>query len=187
MTFNPNIWPVRLSPSGPFIRDANSGAPLPIGPGSIGIVLRAQGVGSTAASLSSTAQTSICTELDSIPVLGRMPPGFHYDVKAVLSVQAPLAPTPAEPLRAYVEYSEDNGLNWQVFAGARLNTVVNTNGASSIIFEEIDVDRSAAGTLDITHLRLQANSPSGTGGNVSIQPNQTTLRVEQYVTSVVAP
>ena len=185
MGFNPNMWPVRLSPSGPFIRDADSGAPLPIGPGSIGVVLRAQGTSGTAVTVSSSALTPV-TGLESIPTLGRMPRGYHYDVKAIITVLESLVPAAAEPLVAWIEYSEDNGGTWSRFADARCNAPTYTNGAGAVVVEEIDVDRTGATALDVTHLRLQLLNTGGTGV-VTVQPGLCTLRVEQYINDVPTP
>ena len=186
MTFNPNSCPIRLSPSGPFIRDVDSGAPLPIGPGSIGIVLRAQGTSATAVTVSSTVITDV-TGLDNIPVLGRMPGGYHYDIKAIIAVLESLVPAAAEPLQAWIEYTTDNGGTWQRFTGARCNAPTYTNGAGAVVFEEIDINLTTMPEATvIDHLRVRLLNPGGTGV-VTVQPGLCTLRVEQYIADVPAP
>lgn len=176
MTFQANIWPIRLSPSGAFIRDATSGAPLPLGPGSIGIVLRAQGTSGSTEPVSSTAPVAI-TGLDN--VVCNLPGGYHYDVKAILVMRAPAVVDASEPLQVQVQYSEDDGATWQMFLGARCNAGLLQNGLGPVVVEEIDVDRTGT-TAAITNMRVVPNNVGGTGV-LEIQPGLCTLRVEQYV------
>jgi len=178
MTFNANSWPIRLSPSGPFIRDAVSGAPLPLGPGSIGIVLRAQGTSGSGEAISSTAPTPIIG-LDNIPC--NLPGGYHYDVKAIIVLDLPAVPGASEPLVVDIEYSDDNGGTWQTFPGARCNALTVAPQAGPAVVEEIDVDRTASpNNTTITNLRVVPSNPGGTG-ILRTQAGLCTLRVEQYV------
>ena len=187
--FNPQGWPIRLSPSGPFIRDPDSGGNLEIGPGSTGIIIRAQGTSGTPITAPSGGAANILG-LANVPV--HMPKGFHYDIKAILEIIGPdLETTPNDTFEARVEYSDDNGGSWQEFPSAgspsgvpRMYGVAETKGAGTLVFEEIDVDCTDPTEFpnDITNLRLQVTSASGA---IVVNCGLTTIRVEQYVPAPV--
>lgn len=180
MTFNPNNWPIRLSPSGPEIQDSESGAPLTLGPGSIGIVLRAQGTSGGSGSVGTAAAEPILG-LESIPA--NMPVGYHYDVKAVLTIASPgsAALIVAEPLQCLVEYSTDGGTTWLPFPDhPRMYAPINVDGGMrALVYQEIDIDWTE-GTATINRLRVLTYAAGGTGA-LHVQTGLCTLRVEQYI------
>ena len=98
---------LRVSPSGPFIKDATSGTPLTVGPGTPGLVFRTQG-GTTAIDTAAGG-----TLLDSRTAYGNgyfpafsLPPGFLYDVEAGYMCSV------AGIYTTELEYSTDEGANW---------------------------------------------------------------------------
>jgi len=180
--FNAYTWPIRLSPSGPFLRDPDSSAPLLFGPGSTGIIIRAQGTSGSAQAISSTAATLI-DGLDAIPV--NMPKGYHYDVSARLVFSAPIGvDDPGVDAGAVVEYSTD-GVTYNLFTTAgspsgvpRMYALARVRGSNAIEYQEIDIDLTAA-AADITHLRVSGVAPGVS--TLELEPGLCTLRVEQYI------
>ena len=178
--FNAVGWPIRLSPSGPFIRDGVSNAPLLLGPGSLGIVLRAQGTSGAEEAVSSGTPTPV-TGLSNIPC--NLPVGYHYDMQVRLATNVtnpPGTPGPTEPVQAGLELSNDNGVTWTAMPPAsRTNMVLSVDRGGMVTFEEVNVDLTAA-TLPITNIRVRPSNPGGTG-IVTVQPGQCVVRVEQYI------
>lgn len=174
--FNAIGWPVRLSPSGPFIRDAVSDAPLLFGPGTIGIVLRAQGTSGAPQAI--TAGPTPVTGLTNVPCT--LPGGYHYDLKVTGKLDCGASPQPNETVRCLVEYSTDAGLTWAPLPG-RHNMQLACGPGTTIEWEEIDVDRTTApNNATITNLRVNF-ADDGSQNNLTVQPGQCVLRVEQYI------
>ena len=187
--FDTNNWPIRLSPSGPFIRDPDSDAPLTVGPGSTGIIIRAQGTSGTTVPAPSGGEAAL-PGLANIPV--NMPKGFHYDISVRLAISAPTSEaTDADTLSGVVEYSDDNGANWQRFPLAGSPSTIPrmygngyTKGSGTYEFEEIDVDCTGFAN-DITNLRVAVSSDTGA---IVVNPGLSVLRVEQYIPApAIAP
>jgi hypothetical protein len=184
--FSSNGWYIRLSPSGPRITDPDSGGPLTFGPGSTGIIIRAQGTSGTSIPAPSGGEAAV-TGLDNVPVY--MPKGFHYDIQCHTSFTAPAGEdTDNDGMRIVVEYSDDNGGSWQRFplAGSpstvpRMYGTLQTKGGNCQIAQEIDVDCTGFAS-DITNLRVKVSSDSGA---VYVAPGHTVLRVEQYIPNPV--
>lgn len=158
---------LRLSPSGPFIRDVVSGAPLEVGPGSLGIVLRAQGNTGVADVLSAVSATQI-TGLD-LEGAVNLPPGYHYDFSSGFTIEG----TTGEIAVVY-EYTDD-GVTWTNVA--RQTTQLVCPEGSYLTAREINVDRTAA-VAAITGIRLRIQAVTGT---LSCQAGNSWVRVEQYV------
>jgi len=159
---------LRLSPSGLFIGDASSGAPLPIGPGSIGLVFRAQG--DQGATPTVDAGLTAIPGLDDVAV--DMPPGYHYDVQAELMVQGG---NTSALMTCQIETSTDGGSTWGASV-CRNDDWRHAQDGGSIRGGEIDVDRTAASDT-INRVRVRAHGISG----MQVIADCSFLRIEQYV------
>lgn len=159
---------VRLAPSGPFITDVDSGAPLEEGGGSTGLIWRGQGSGDA-----QDLDLVTPTDVDGLDDLDwTLPPGYHYDVR--LDVQ--LNGTTGGQLIANVQFSEDDGDTWSAGSIVRdADFEVPRFGSPS--FAEVDFNRTADGTAAINRVRVQLLGTSG----MQVLPNATRLRIEQYV------
>jgi len=167
------IFRLRLSPSGPFV-EGDPGEPLEVGPGTPGLVWRAQATGATATDFAVSPGVSPAgMEL----LAWAIPPGYHYDVE--LDVQL-INSQIGDTIACVVEYSEDNAATWLPGADVgitRTQTFVETDTADFLRFQEVDFDRTAPGTAPITHVRVRMIGP----GTSSFRPAACALRIWQYV------
>lgn len=166
--------PIRLSPSGPFIRDSVSDVPVQTGTGSTGIVWRAQGTSG------STTDVSTPAALTAIPGLERevnMVPGLRYDVHASLTLLA--SASTSQNVTVSIEGSTDGGSTWTVTGIQRSDNIRLGNGGGQIEAGEVEFDRSAATeTIDRIRCRIWAQEVA-TVPTVS-QDDNCFLRVEQF-------
>ena len=186
MSFHGNIWPVRLATHGPFVNDYASRKPLLLGPGSTGLIVRAQGIsGSTQAIGTTSALATIVAGLGNIAV--SLPSGYLYDIKCALYFDAPNTATDVGFATYFaVQFSDDSGVTWQLFPLSiapgglpRINDPVVCQGHDVIELEEIGIDRRVATLATITNLRVLVWSPGG-GGTMTVQSEHCRLRVEMY-------
>ena len=124
-------WDIRLSPTGPFLTDTDGGGHLQCGPGSLGIVLRAQGTSTAAVAITQTPEP--VAGLEDIPCDLRG--GLHYNVELVVALLGDVDPTNIDTLRCYVHYSEDHGATWADVPG-RVNHPFVAGAGGLVWFKE---------------------------------------------------
>lgn len=169
----PTPFAIRLSPSGPYIQDSVSGGELEVGPGSPGLMWRAQGTTVTAQGLAPNPAFADIGGL--VGLAWTLPQGFHYDVELNLEMDTTV---PGDAVEALVQVSEDAGATW--LPGALLSvtrTAATTiDGADMIHFQEVDFDRTGA-AAPINMVRVQI---AGTA-TASVFGRNSALRITQYV------
>jgi len=105
---------LRLSPSGPFITDSTSGAPLLVGTdgtngtGSTGMVWRQQGGTASVDIAAGAAVLSSTSAFDGFAV----PPGYHYELQGGFNLQTAGGATTVQ-----FQSSVDDGATWQNIPG----------------------------------------------------------------------
>ncbi len=109
-----NTSRIRLSPSGPFIRDVDSGDPLQTGPGSPGLVFR---------QLGPLADTTPLDGVDGHYILQstapdgfELPPGYRYDLQASCIIRE-MTGAGGNECTLQLRVSLDNGATWQSIPG----------------------------------------------------------------------
>lgn len=161
---------VRISPSGPFLLDPTSGQPIQVGPGSLGIIFRAQGGTATV-----LATNALATDagLSVAPITTPLPAGYHYDV----DVSVDLANTStAGNVTIEVDLSEDGGATWDTIQS---KTFMCATGQQTFRLGPVNLDRTAA-TLPINGLRVRCGNVS-IAGVTTWHGTNSTIRVGQYI------
>lgn len=176
---------LRLSPSGPFVTDAVTDVDLQTGPGSTGLIWRAQGASDAVLTAFNTDTLTPVTGLATAWVL---PAGYHYDFQARLwirttlpqatvaridvAIQAELASAPGVwvPVHNGVDTEEEFFIeDW--------GAAENDPQSGYIHIHNVDYQPGA----NVTGLRVVAQEVPTGGANMSYAPNQCMLRAEQYV------
>lgn len=176
---------LRLSPSGPFVTDAVSDVDLQTGPGSTGLIWRAQGA-------SDAVQTAFATDVLT-PIIGlnmtawALPAGYHYDIQARLWIQnLPASTTARLDVAIEAEFAGAPGVWTPVHNGNDTEEEfhVESWGAAEVspqsgyvCIHNVDYQPGA----NITGLRVVAVQTIAAGGGLVYYPNQCMLRAEQYV------
>jgi hypothetical protein len=165
---------IRLSPSGPFIGD-EVGGDLQIGPGSTGLIWRAQGNDPAAAWVEVPNPLAVLPELTQA---WSIPRGFHYDVQVrlylrVLGGQGPAAFSVEAQINAVwtpiANFTPAGAIGW-AFNSDHLEGQIDA-------VHNVNLNLSAS-TFDVTGMRVLGQAP---GESMLYLPQQCMLRVEQYV------
>ncbi len=184
---------IRLSPSGPFIVDATSGAPLQAGDGTPGLVWRSQGANPAAALIqfNGAALTELAPLTMAFVAPDGIPPGYHYDVEVNLWVDTNAAAVENGVLHLAVEIEETThpGVWTPVQNNTGDVTYGYSIGAAEIVaqtqcihFGNIDLDRTAAAALLLTGVRVRGYCVAAGGTPVPFYSGQlSNMRITQYV------
>lgn len=171
---------MRLSPSGPFLEDKTSNDPLQVGPGSPGLMWRAQGSASAEDVVTSGASPVVINMCDAGAPLApgaslpwALPKGYRYDVQ----VDAAMKGTTVSDVRCQVLGSTDGGATFpQIILDQTIKFAPAAgapSGGGTISFNKIDRDHTAIGPM--THVQLLMH------GSDACDPKNTALRITQYV------
>ncbi|UCC72331.1 MAG: hypothetical protein JSV86_18485 [Gemmatimonadota bacterium] len=161
---------MRLSPSGPFLNDSTSGAPLPVGPGTPGRIWRAQGVqGST------TDVSAGIASINGLEMEVEMLAGLRYDVHC--SLQMVGSGTTSQEVTVAIEASTDGGGSWQDLGLTRETSVHVGTAGGAAVFGESALQR-AAGSDTIDRVRVRAEGPAAP--SPFTQDGNSFLRIEEY-------
>jgi hypothetical protein len=177
----PQNFAIRLSPSGPFITDAQSGEPLLVGVGTPGLIWRGQYVPPQGNNTDIGGTVPVV-----IPGMGgdwELPIGYHYDIEAFMTIQDGVGGT-ANTLQVFVEASIDNGATWPIVL---LNTsILNwapgmaSQCADCIHVGKMDLDWTNPAAAQITNIRTRALGFGTTGVREVVVDSW--LKIEQYIT-----
>lgn len=177
---------LRISPSGPFVKDGVSNSAIYVGTGSTGLIWRAQGQtpGAAALAIGTLDAPGILPDLQTTWAIPR---GYHYDVKAKYKVSSG-APNTVGVFYVDIE-ANITGTGWTSiinYTVAPLPFSVEqhdvTEGGNDESYcytvENVDWDLTAAGGA-ITGVRALITEDPALG--MTVLQQQCNLRIEQYI------
>jgi len=170
---------IRLAPSGPIVKDEDSGAGLEVGPGSPGRIFRQQGLRGPTDDLAGVDGVYILQS--TAPDGFALPGGFHYDIDAecVVAEMNGLGPN---TVTLQLRYSVDDGATWLPMpghsGGADAGDIGSTHrlvASADLTFRTNVTDFDATGLAGPIRIALYGSADGTAWAGHSV------LRVTQYV------
>jgi len=182
---------IRLSPSGPFITDSVSGSGLEAGNGTPGLMWRSQGDAAAAlAQFNDAALTELAPLTMTFAVADGIPVGYHYDIDVGLWVDTSVAAVEDGALHLAIEVEENGSGVWNpvqnhvgdIIFNYHMGTAEGVAETEFLKFGNVDLDRTGAGLLVITGVRVRAYCDVDGGTPVPFwSPGLSNMRITQYV------
>lgn len=169
------IHALRIGGAGPFLRDDVSNHALQVGPGTGGIVLRAQGdvaAGPVYVATVGWTEAPGCT----LTNLGNpLPSGFYYDVEWSIPI---INEGAVSQVQAEMCLTEDNGATWLDLVGWTFMFPLSHEAGGVYNLGRVNVDRRTT-TLPINGFRLRLGN--AVHPDVAWYARSTRLHVTQWV------